>query len=153
MRILLAAIIVLFGLLQSAQARHHGYRHYARYVHESSHSASVAAFGLVPGLSAKASEIVSSCGSRIISAIRPGAVVAGTHHASLHRYGMAVDIAGSPGCIYSHLYGWAGGFSTDYNAVQHVHISLGGREDGARFVHGGGHHHRSHYASRRHHWG
>jgi hypothetical protein len=57
---------------------------------------------------------------------------------SLHASGRAIDIAGNPGCIYRHLAGWPGGYSTDYGRVGHVHVSLGGREDGLRFVHGGG---------------
>jgi len=107
-------------------------------------------------LAAKAQEIIASCGSTIISGFRPGARIAGSGHASLHASGRAIDIRGNPGCIYSHLHGWPGGYSVDYGAVQHVHISLGGFEDGVRFSHHrGGHswHHASghgrhqHYAS------
>ena len=67
---------------------------------------------------------------------------------SLHASGRAVDMKGNPSCIYAHLHGWPGGYSIDYGRVHHVHISLGGREDGLRFAHGG---HRRHYAHRRHH--
>jgi hypothetical protein len=91
-------------------------------------------------LEAKAHEIVSSCGSTIISAFRPGARIAGSGHPSMHASGRAVDIKGNPNCIYSHLRGWPGGYSVDYGSVQHVHISLGGREDGLRFTHYGHHH-------------
>jgi hypothetical protein len=96
-------------------------------------------------LATKAQEIVASCHSSVISAFRPGARVAGSGRASLHASGQAVDIRGNPGCIYSYLHGWEGGYSTDYASVQHVHISLGGREDGLRFVH-----HSSRHASSRH---
>jgi hypothetical protein len=71
----------------------------------------------------------------VISGYRPGARIAGSGHASMHASGRAVDIRGNPQCIYSHLHGWSGGYSTDYASVQHVHISLGGREDGLRFAH------------------
>ena len=102
-------------------------------------------------LVAKAAEIVTSCGSQIISAFRPGAVVAGTNRPSLHRYRKAVDIAGAPSCIYAHLKGWPGGYSVDYGRVRHVHLSYDphGREWGARFVHGGGSHRYAHRHWRR----
>jgi hypothetical protein len=90
-------------------------------------------------LAAKAQEIVASCGSTVISGSRPGARIAGSGHASLHASGRAVDIRGNPHCIYSHLQGWPGGYSVDYGSVQHVHISLGGFEDGIRFSHYGSH--------------
>jgi hypothetical protein len=88
-------------------------------------------------LATKAREIVASCGSTVISGWRPGARIAGSGHASLHASGRAVDIRGNPHCIYSHLQGWPGGYSVDYGSVQHVHISLGGFEDGVRFSHYG----------------
>jgi hypothetical protein len=53
----------------------------------------------------------------------------------MHASGRAVDIKGNPHCIYSHLQGWPGGYSVDYGTVQHVHVSLGGVEDGLRFAH------------------
>jgi hypothetical protein len=52
----------------------------------------------------------------------------------MHASGRAVDIRGNPSCIHGHLQGWPGGYSVDYG-VQHVHISLGGHEDGLRFSH------------------
>jgi hypothetical protein len=102
-------------------------------------SYSVGVGGLHGELAAKAYEIVSSCGSTIISAFRPGAHIAGSGHASLHASGRAIDVRGNPECIYSHLHGWPGGYSIDYGSVQHVHISLGGFEDGVRFSHYGFH--------------
>lgn len=96
-------------------------------------------------LASKAEEIVGNCGSTVISALRPGARIAGTGHTSLHASGRAVDIKGNPHCIYSHLQGWPGGYSVDYGAVQHVHVSLGGFEDGRRFVHNGSHHRHHRY--------
>lgn len=54
---------------------------------------------------------------------------------SLHAAGKAVDMTGNSSCIYSKLRGWPGGYSIDYGRVRHVHISLGGREDGIRFAH------------------
>ena len=99
--------------------------------------------GIVAPLAAKVAEIQSSCGSRVISAVRHS-YIAGTRRISLHASGKAVDMAGNPSCIYSHLAGWSGGYSTDYGRVAHVHISYdasGGREMGIRFAHGGGRHH------------
>lgn len=106
--------------------------------------------GVVAPLAAKVAEIQSSCGSRVVSAVRHS-YIAGTRRISLHASGKAVDMAGNPSCIYSHLAGWSGGYSTDYGRVAHVHISYdatGGREMGIRFAHGGG---RSHRHAHRHH--
>lgn len=93
--------------------------------------------GVSAPLAAKANEIAAACGSRVISGLRHTRV-AGTRRMSLHASGHAVDMQGNPGCIYAHLRGWSGGYSTDYARVRHVHISLGGREDGVRFAHRGG---------------
>ena len=90
--------------------------------------------GVYGPLAARAREIVAACGSRVVSGVRRTRV-AGTRRMSLHASGRAVDMAGNPACIYAHLRGWPGGYSTDYGRVRHVHISLGGREDGARFAH------------------
>lgn len=103
---------------------------------------SVRLTGVVPRLAEKASQIVADCGSRVISAVRH-TYVAGTRRISLHASGRAVDLAGAPGCIYAHLRGWPGGYSTDYARVRHVHVSYdphGRREWGVRFAHGGGRH-------------
>lgn len=101
--------------------------------------------GVSAPLAAKAREISVACGSLVISGVRSSARVAGSHRMSLHASGRAVDMQGNPGCIYAHLRGWPGGYSTDYHRVRHVHISLGGREDGIRFAHRGG---RVRYAAR-----
>ena len=103
--------------------------------------------GVYAPLAAKAQEIAAACGSAVISGVRHTRV-AGTRRMSLHASGHAVDMKGNPSCIYAHLRSWSGGYSIDYGRVHHVHISLGGREDGLRFAHGG---HRRHYAHRRHH--
>ncbi len=99
---------------------------------------------LLPVLADKVREILSGCPrSKLISGYRPGAIIAGTHRASLHSYypSRAADVSGSAACIYAHLHGWAGGYSIDYQRVHHVHISFdpAGRERGSRFVHGGTH--------------
>jgi hypothetical protein len=86
-------------------------------------------------LSYKANELIQNCGSRVISSFRPHARVRGSRRMSLHAVGKAIDVQGNPACIYSHLHGWRGGYSIDYGKVHHVHISLGGREDGLRFKH------------------
>src|SRR5436309_9734389 len=100
---------------------------------------------IVSALAAKVREISSSCGSSVISSVRH-THIANTRTMSLHATGQAVDMRGNPRCIYQHLSGWPGGYSTDYGRVQHVHISYsgGGREWGIRFAHGG--HHRLRYA-------
>jgi len=90
--------------------------------------------GVSAPLAAKARQIVSACGSTVISGLRHTRV-AGTGRMSLHASGRAVDLRGNPACIYGHLAGWPGGYSTDYGRVLHVHVSLGGREDGIRFAH------------------
>lgn len=112
------------------------------------------ASGIVGPLAAKVAEIQSACGSRVISGVRHTRI-AGTRRLSLHASGKAVDMAGDPRCIYMHLAGWQGGYSTDYGRVRHVHISYdpdGGREMGIRFRHGSHRyahrHHRHRYASR-----
>ena len=101
--------------------------------------------GVYGPLAAKAREIASACGSHVISGVRHTRVH-GTGRLSLHASGHAVDMRGSPRCIYAHLRGWPGGVSIDYGRVQHVHFSLGGSEDGVRFAHGG---HRKRHAHRR----
>jgi hypothetical protein len=103
--------------------------------------------GVSAPLAAKAREIAGACGSTIISGHRRTRV-AGTGRMSLHASGRAVDMRGNPGCIYAHLQGWPGGYSTDYGRVKHVHISLGGSEDGLRFAHGGHHRHYAHAGHR-----
>lgn len=97
--------------------------------------ASVSLDGIISPLAEKVKEIITACGSSVISAYRPGARVRGSDRPSLHASYRAVDIKGNPSCIYANLAGWSGGYSTDYRVVNHVHISLGGREMGARFAH------------------
>jgi len=106
-------------------------------------SRSVSLAGVTPVLAAKARQIASACGSSIIS------TVSGRGIRSNHPIGRAVDMKGNPSCIYAHLKGWPGGYSTDYAAVAHVHISYnpGGQEWGLRFAHGGGRSH-TRYAGR-----
>jgi hypothetical protein len=106
---------------------------------------SVSLSGVVAPLAAKAREIVSACGSKVISAVRHTRV-RGSGRLSLHASGRAVDLSGNPACIYAHLKGWPGGVSTDYHGVRcgrslcpHVHVSYspGGAEWGKRFAHYG----------------
>jgi len=87
-------------------------------------------------LVAKAHQLERACGSRIISAFRPHARIAGSGHVSNHALKKAVDMAGNPRCIYAHLKGWPGGYSIDYGRVRHVHISYNkNKEWGVRFAH------------------
>ncbi len=153
----------IFVLIRPKETQHRSRRFHAR--HRSRHvhirhrhvvksivplprrrPAGVSLIGVVPKLAAKITEIVTTCGSEVVSTVRH-TYVTGTHHISQHANGTAVDITRNPRCIYSMLRGWPGGYSTDYRRVRHVHISIGGREAGVRFVHGG---HRRHYAHRHH---
>jgi hypothetical protein len=116
--------------------------------HRIASSRSVSLAGVTPVLASKARQIASDCGSSIISAVSRRGI------RSNHPAGRAVDMRGNPSCIYAHLKGWPGGYSTDYAAVSHVHISYnpGGQEWGMHFTHGGGHSYRRYAAggSRRH---
>lgn len=101
------------------------------------HPRSASFRGIRPELAALASTLASACGSRVISGYRH-THVAGTRRWSLHAFGKAIDVAGNPTCVYSHLRSWPGGVSIDYGRVQHVHISYdpeSGREMGIRFAH------------------
>lgn len=129
------------------------FRGFAEEIRDAGPSKSLA--GVVAPLAAKAREIQAACGSRIISSIRHTYIAGTGGRLSLHASGRAVDIAGSPACIYSRLHGWPGGYSIDYGRVRHVHVSYapGGPEWGVRFNHyrGGRRHYRRHrhYASAR----
>ena len=94
--------------------------------------------GVTPVLAAKAREIEATCGSVIISAVSKRGI------RSNHPIGRAIDVEGNPSCVYALLKDWPGGYSTDYSAVRHVHISYnpGGQEWGIRFAHGQHHDHR-----------
>lgn len=151
MRTLVMLVLCLLASVEQASARHHYRRHHSvMHHHGHSHHASraeharrgdgcrsgVAALSCVtPPLAAKAREIVSACGSAVVSA------VSGRPNRSNHPSGRAVDLAGNPSCIYAHLRGWPGGYSTDYSHVRHVHVSYspGGQEWGIRFAHGSNH--------------
>jgi hypothetical protein len=113
---------------------HRGKRYAHRVTRRAGVARSMSLSGVTPVLASKAREIASSCGSSIISTI------SGRGRKSNHPIGRAVDMKGNPSCIYAHLKGWPGGYSTDYGKVQHVHISYnpGGQEWGLRFAHGGG---------------
>lgn len=139
----ITAATALAMLIGSAEARRH-------------HGASLDE--LTPKLRDKVTEIENACHSRLISAYRPGARVAGSGRPSLHSTypSRAADMAGNPKCIYSHLSHWPGGYSIDYGRVQHVHISyspprsgqMAGREWHARFRHYAGGYRHQHYAQR-----
>jgi hypothetical protein len=120
----------------------------AGYIQRTVQAVGVSIVGVVAPLQAKVMEIQNACGSKVISAVRR-TYIAGTRVVSLHASGQAVDLQGNPDCIYAHLNGWAGGYSTDYARMKHVHISWsdGGREWGARFVHRGRPARRAVYAS------
>lgn len=107
---------------------------------------SVSLAGVTPVLAEKTREIVSACGSKVVSA------VAGRSNKSNHPRGRAVDLSGNPSCIYAHLKNWPGGVSTDYWTApggKHVHVSYnpGGQEWGLRFAH---RHAKVKFAARKH---
>lgn len=117
--------------------RLHRHRHVR---HARSVARPVAVSGLPGPLIAKLGDLRRVCGMRVISAFRPGALIAGTSRISLHALHKAADIAGGDfACAYGRLRGWPGGVSTDASRVRHIHLSWEpkGREWGARFVHGG----------------
>ena len=150
MRVLLVSLILSIFALNAAEARHHHSFWHPHHRHViSKHHFGQSLAGTYAPLAAKISEITSSCRTNVISTVRPGARVAGTNKISEHSNGHAVDVSGDYSCVYAHLKGWRGGYSIDPGKVGHVHISLGGREDGIRFAHGGGSHHHSHYAHHR----
>lgn len=97
--------------------------------------AGVPTVGLVTPLLTKLADIQASCpGTVVISAVRHTRI-AGSRRMSLHASGQAVDVRGPYPCIYAQIQDWPGGYSTDAKRVRHIHISIGGHEDGLRFVH------------------
>lgn len=140
-----------FGTYQYAKKRYsHRYRHVVRkhaqrhrhVVRKTRVGRSVSLAGVTPVLAAKTRKIVAACGSIVISAVASRSI------RSNHPIGRAVDLQGNPRCIYAHLKGWPGGYSTDYAAVRHVHISYnpGGQEWGVRFAHNSGRNRATRYA-------
>lgn len=139
-----------------AKAKHPRHHHHRHHTHHDDVQARRA--DLIAPLAVKIGEIQEACGSRLISAHRPGARIAGSGHPSLHSVlpARAADMSGNPRCIYGHLQGWRGGYSIDYDRVRHVHISwsppgsgyLAGKEWHARFAHYGGGHRHHRYAHR-----
>ena len=117
-----------------SKIHHHVRQHRAR------HHSTARVVGALASLDAKVRELGADCGARVISGYRPGARVAGSGRVSEHAYDHARDLRGDYACIYRHLAGWPGGYSTDPGRVGHVHVSLGGPEDGRRFAHGGSWH-------------
>lgn len=107
--------------------------------------------GVVGPLAAKARELQSICGARVISAVRHTYIAGTGGRLSLHASGRAVDMEGNPSCLYAHLRNWPGGVSVDYSRVRHVHFSYNprGSEWGTRFNHYRGKAKRTRYARRR----
>lgn len=94
--------------------------------------------GVVQPLQAKAVQIVQMCKVPLIAGV-VHKNIAGTRHRSLHSIGHAVDISApnraKAACIYAQLNGWPGGYSKDWWYLNHVHVSIGGPEQGLRFYH------------------
>jgi uncharacterized protein YcbK (DUF882 family) len=81
---------------------------------------------------------------QIVSTCRPGAVIAGTSHASMHRYGRAVDFNAPPG-RKAEIVRWlaannAGGTMT-YASMSHIHMDTGPYHFVSLGAGGGGRHH------------
>lgn len=150
----LATAFAIYGLMAFTNQAQAYYRHHHHHVHHHHYQIrdTITLAGQPAPLVAKIHEIESACGSRVISGFRRGARVAGSGRISNHARNHADDIAGNPSCIYAHLRGWPGGYSTDYSHVRHVHISYDrNHEWGVRFVHYSTHRyamrHHHHYAS------
>ncbi|MDE2577928.1 MAG: hypothetical protein KGL46_03900 [Hyphomicrobiales bacterium] len=109
------------------------HRHRMAPAHAPAGARGVSLAGVYAPLAAKGRELSARCGSVVISGVRK-TFVAGTRRRSEHWSGHAIDVTRNPRCIYARLRGWPGGYSTDYGRVHHVHISLGGHEDGKRFA-------------------
>ena len=66
---------------------------------------------------------------RLVSTCRPGAVIAGTRHASQHRYGKAVDLMVPAGVSKRAVVRWfyerAPGVTMVYRSMAHVHFDTG----------------------------
>lgn len=65
----------------------------------------------------------------LVSTCRPGAVIAGTSHASQHRYGRAVDLhvpsSVSKQAVVKWLYANAPGVTMVYRGMSHIHFDTG----------------------------
>lgn len=66
---------------------------------------------------------------KIVSTCRPGAFIAGTRHASQHRYGRAVDLIVPHGTskadVVRWLYAHASGVTMIYRGLSHIHFDTG----------------------------
>ena len=106
-------------------------------LHQSKSKGRLSLDGYPAPLVTKVRELERECGSKLISAYRPGARVRGSGKPSLHASKKAVDLVGNPKCMAAHLRNWPGGRSMDYYAVNHYHISYApnSREWNSQFVH------------------
>jgi uncharacterized protein YcbK (DUF882 family) len=86
---------------------------------------------LTPDTRALLNRVEATFGSvQVISTCRPGAVVAGTGHASQHRYGRAVDFDAPPGrkaAIVQWLAANNAGGTMTYAHMGHIHMDTGPR--------------------------
>jgi len=85
----------------------------------------------------------------IVSTCRPGAVIAGTNHPSMHRYGMAIDFiapAGRKAEVVRWLAANNSGGTMTYANMNHIHADVGRYHFVSLGSGGGG---SSHYAYRR----
>jgi hypothetical protein len=87
----------------------------------------------------------------LVSTCRPSAIIAGTHQASEHRYGRAVDLLVPKGTSKADVVHWfydhAPGVTMTYRSMAHVHFDTGpyhnlacggcGRPRRIRLAHGG----------------
>lgn len=116
-RIALAALLTVListGSLE-ARARRHG------------RAASVSSSCLVPAARDLLARIEAQFGKvTLISTCRPGAVIAGTNHPSLHRYGKAFDFtAPDKRAVVAWLIANNRGGTMTYSDMSHIHADVG----------------------------
>ena len=113
------------ALRRHYDARRQGVRRYAA----SSGGATTSRTCLTPAARNLLDRIESRFGRvQIVSTCRPGAVIAGTNHPSMHRYGMAIDFiapAGRKGEIVNWLAANNSGGTMTYANMNHIHADVG----------------------------
>jgi uncharacterized protein YcbK (DUF882 family) len=122
------------------RAKHHGKAAYSHHhkrnsagrtlagrVGRGTHGATVERGCLVPAARALLARIESNFGPvQLVSTCRPGAVIAGTHHPSLHRYGMAIDFkTPHKAAVLRWLIANNSGGTMTYSDMDHIHADVG----------------------------
>jgi len=109
--------------------RHHAGRYASRRMHHvgPAHAASTDRGCLAPKARELLARIESNFGPvQVISTCRPGAVIAGTNHPSLHRYGMAIDFRTThKAAVLRWLIANNSGGTMTYSNSDHIHADVG----------------------------